>query len=166
MTRVTRSVLLATMLTTGLARAASAQHEVYVEHAWTGEKPTSEAGWKPCSNGTCANIQNTPGLVVRFQRRDQTAAVEFHEKTTHVWYVIDGEATLVTGGEIVGKHQLRPGEFNGTEIRGGQARHLTKGDVIVIPPNTPHWWKEIPKGIGMFQMNLGGEPATPGAAAQ
>jgi quercetin dioxygenase-like cupin family protein len=147
-----------------LASTAWAQQATYVERAWTGEKPTSQAGWKSCSNGTCLPISDASGVVVRFQRREQTSPIEGHEHTTHVWYVIDGEATLITGGEVVGRKEgSRPGEFSGTDIRGGTVRHLRKGDVIVIPPRTPHWWKEIPSGVGIFQVNIGGDaPASAG----
>lgn len=146
-----------------LTSTAWAQQATYVEGAWTGERPTSQAGWKPCSNGTCLPISDASGVVVRFQRREQTSPIEGHEHTTHVWYVIDGEATLITGGELVGRKEgSRPGEFSGSDIRGGQVRHLHKGDVIVIPPRTPHWWKEIPSGIGIFQVNLDDTPAAAG----
>jgi len=30
---------------------------------------------------------------------------------------------------------------------------LTKCDVIVIPPGTPHWWKEVPKSITLYAVN-------------
>lgn len=160
-----RPVTLATFFVAAvfLTSAAWAQDATYVERAWTGDRPTSQAGWKPCANGTCSSIVNAPGLVVRFQRREQTSPIEGHEHTTHIWYVIDGEATLITGGEVVGRKEGRPGEFSGTDIKGGLVRHLRKGDVIVIPPRTPHWWKEVPSGIGIFQVNMGGD--TPGAVA-
>ena len=34
--------------------------------------------------------------------RTMGAAPEIHEKTTHIWYVLDGSATYVTGGTLIG----------------------------------------------------------------
>jgi quercetin dioxygenase-like cupin family protein len=31
----------------------------------------------------------------------------------------------------------------GTAIEGGVSRKLSPGDVVIIPPNTPHWLSEI-----------------------
>jgi quercetin dioxygenase-like cupin family protein len=44
---------------------------------------------------------------------------------------------------MVGGKQTRPGEWIGTDIEGGEEHHLKKGDVIVVPPNTPHWFKDV-----------------------
>jgi Cupin domain len=35
-----------------------------------------------------------------------------------------------------------PSSGGGTVI-GGQARNIGPGDVVIIPPNTPHWFTEI-----------------------
>jgi quercetin dioxygenase-like cupin family protein len=80
-------------------------------------------------------------------RRDKAGQVEVHEKETDIFYVTDGEATFLTGGKMIGGKLSRPGQWLGTEIEGGETHHLTKGDVIVIPAGTPHWFKEVPKSM-------------------
>ena len=85
--------------------------------------------------------------------RTKGAEPEIHEKTTHIWYVLDGSATYVTGGTLVGGKQTKPGLTKGTDIQGGKTVTLSKGDVIVIPPGTPHWWKEVPKSITLYAIN-------------
>ena len=65
--------------------------------------------------------------------------VEFHEKTNHVFIIVEGEATFVTGGTMVGAKQTSPDERRASKIEGGQTHHLTKGDVVTIPAKTPHW---------------------------
>ncbi len=79
--------------------------------------------------------------------RAKAGQVEVHEKETDIFYVTDGEATFVTGGTMIGGKLTRPGQWLGTEIQGGETHHLTKGDVIVIPAGTPHWFKEVPKSM-------------------
>ena len=89
-------------------------------------------------------------LLVMGSHRSEPAQAELHEKETDIFYVVQGEATLVTGGKLIGSKVTSPGQQIGTGIEGGQVYHLTTGDVIVIPAGTPHWCKEVPKSISYF----------------
>jgi mannose-6-phosphate isomerase-like protein (cupin superfamily) len=62
---------------------------------------------------------------------------------THVFYVLQGSATLVTGGTLVDPKPTTPTRIRGTAIEGGETHHLSKGDVIIVPAGTPHGWKEF-----------------------
>ena len=84
-----------------------------------------------------------PGVTVQGGHRTGPGQTEIHEKETDVIYVIEGEATMVTGGTVIGNKQTAPGQFRGTSIEGGKTQRLTKGDVIVIPAGTPHWFKAV-----------------------
>ena len=77
-----------------------------------------------------------------------------HNKETDIFYVIDGEATLVTGGTVVGGKTTAPDQIRGTEVQGGETHHLAKGDFIVIPAGTPHWFKEVPKSINYYTVKV------------
>ena len=35
----------------------------------------------------------------------------------------------------------------GSSIRDGVSRRVTKGDVVIIPGHTPHWWSELETDI-------------------
>lgn len=80
-------------------------------------------------------------------KRTGPGEVEVHVKETDIFYIVDGEATLVTGGEMVGGKQTTENQFRGTDIKGGETHHVTKGDVVTIPAGTPHWFKEVPKEV-------------------
>ncbi len=95
-------------------------------------------------------LVSQPDLAVQGAHRAVPGEVELHEKETDVFYVTDGEATVITGGTIVGGKQTAPGQIRGTRIEGGEAHHLTRGDVMVIPAGTPHWFKEVPRSISYF----------------
>jgi mannose-6-phosphate isomerase-like protein (cupin superfamily) len=100
-------------------------------------------------------IIEDPGLRVLANRREAGEA-EYHEKTNHLFIIVEGEATFVTGGTLVGVKQTSPDEKRGSRIDGGQMHHLTKGDVITIPAKTPHWWKEVPtKTVAYYAVNIG-----------
>src|SRR6202521_4506571 len=89
------------------------------------------------------SIINDQGLIVLAQRRT-AGEVEVHEKTNHVFIIVEGQATFVTGGTLVGARETAPGQRRASSVQGGQVYHLTKGDVITIPAKTPHWFKEVP----------------------
>ena len=83
------------------------------------------------------------GYKVHASRRDGAGMVEVHTRETDVIYVLEGSATFVTGGTVVDGKMIAPGEIRGSAIRGGETRHLSKGDVIIVPEGTPHWFKEV-----------------------
>jgi mannose-6-phosphate isomerase-like protein (cupin superfamily) len=100
-----------------------------------------------------AIIEDT-GLRVLAQRRG-SGEVEVHETTNHVFIIVEGEATLVTGGTLVDAKQTAPGQIRAPDVKGGQVHHLTKGDVITIPAKTPHWFKEVPtKTVAYYAVNM------------
>ena len=49
----------------------------------------------------------------------------------------------MTGGTAVDAKVTAPDELRGSQIDGGDTRQLVRGDVIVVPNNTPHWFKEV-----------------------
>jgi quercetin dioxygenase-like cupin family protein len=69
--------------------------------------------------------------------------VEVHEHDTDIFYVTEGTATLVTGGQTEESKTISPGEIRGKKSVGGTSRLLQKGDIVVIPPGVPHWFTEV-----------------------
>lgn len=81
--------------------------------------------------------------MVHTSRRDKPGLAEIHALDTDIIYVLQGNATLVTGGTAVDAKETEPNELRGSRIEGGVMRQLSKGQVIIVPNNTPHWFKEI-----------------------
>lgn len=96
----------------------------------------------------------SPELTVLGSHRAAAGQVEVHEKETDVFYVTEGGATLVTGGTMLGGKPAGPGQQRGSDIRGGETHNLTKGDVIVIPAGTPHWFKTVPRSITYYVVKV------------
>ena len=99
-------------------------------------------------------LVNAPDLLVSGSHRDKAGQVEVHEKETDVIYVVEGEATFVTGGTMVGGKSTKAGQFLGTDIKGGETHHLAKGDVIVVPAGIPHWFKEVPGTVSYYVVKV------------
>jgi ankyrin repeat protein/mannose-6-phosphate isomerase-like protein (cupin superfamily) len=91
-----------------------------------------------------------PDYSANIARRTGPGQVEVHDKETDIFYIVDGEATFVTGGKMIGGKLTRPNQWLGTSIDGGETRQLKKGDFIVIPAGTPHWFKEVPQAINYY----------------
>src|SRR5436309_6169432 len=81
--------------------------------------------------------------MVHASRREKPGMAEIHTKDADIVYVLDGTATLVTGGTAVNAKVTEPDELRGTSISGGASQQLKKGDVIVVPAGVPHWFKEV-----------------------
>jgi glc operon protein GlcG len=88
-------------------------------------------------------LLEVPGYKVHASRRDAPGEAEVHLYETDVFYVLEGEATFVTGGTVVDPQVSEPGQIRGSRIEGGVEHRLTKGDVIVIPHHEPHWFKAV-----------------------
>ena len=95
------------------------------------------------------------GVLHRPETRPRVVAV--HYKVSEIYHVIDGSATLVTGGTMVNA-KARPADAlsvmledgpgaSGTSIQGGVSQKIKAGDVVVIPAGTPHWFSEIQGSI-------------------
>ena len=81
--------------------------------------------------------------MVHTSRREKPGAAEVHTLDTDIIYVLEGNATFVTGGAAIEPKEIAPDEIRGSRIEGGEVRQLSKGDVIIVPNNTPHWFKEV-----------------------
>lgn len=86
---------------------------------------------------------NGENYMVHASRREAAGMAEIHELDADIIYVLEGTATFVTGGRSVDSKQVAPNEFRGSSIEGGDTRELKKGDVVIVPKGTPHWFKKI-----------------------
>jgi mannose-6-phosphate isomerase-like protein (cupin superfamily) len=102
-------------------------------------------------------IVSDPGLIVLANRRE-SGPVEYHDRTNHVFILVEGEATFITGGTMVDAKRTAPDQMRAAAIEGGVIHHLSKGDVITIPAKTPHWFKEVPtKTVAYYAVNIDSE---------
>jgi mannose-6-phosphate isomerase-like protein (cupin superfamily) len=77
-----------------------------------------------------------------------------HEKEAEMFYVIDGSATLVTGGKLTAEARTNPENLTGTGIEGGQSQNIAKGDFIIVPENTPHWFSKINGTVVLMSLHV------------
>jgi len=71
-------------------------------------------------------------------RREAPGEVEYHAHTVDVMHVVQGTATVVTGGEMVDARSVGDGELRADSVTGGHPHELTAGDVLAVPAGVPH----------------------------
>ena len=70
--------------------------------------------------------------------RDRDGKAELHQQFGDVFVVLQGTATLVTGGTIAGPATTALGEIRGASIEQGTRKKLQEGDIVHIPAGVPH----------------------------
>lgn len=137
------------------------------------------------ASGTYASAADVAALIAkaRAERKDQplisqrilqlapyNANLEYrasvgpaavHETEAEMFYVIEGSATLVTGGKLVDEKRTNAENLTGTAIEGGASRAVAKGDFIIVPEKTPHWFSAINGTLVLMSLHV---PRPVGAA--
>jgi len=91
---------------------------------------------------------------VHASHRDAAGMAEVHTKDTDIIYVLDGTATFITGGTVIDGNTTAPEEIRGKGIEGGETRKLVKGDVIIVPNGTPHWFKQVTNPFNYYVVKV------------
>ena len=96
------------------------------------------------------------GIVVR--RRSASDEAQFaiiHPLSIEIYQIVDGSATLVTGGTLVlPLTDSAPDLVRSTSIKDGETRKVGKNDVVVMPPGTPHWFSQIDGTITYLEARI------------
>ena len=101
----------------------------------------------------------TANLEYRVAGLNANAAV--HEHEAELFYVVDGSGTLVTGGTLRDEKRVNAENLQGSGIDGGMRQRVSKGDFLIVPENTPHWFGEIDGALVLvsFHVPRGGTTA-------
>jgi mannose-6-phosphate isomerase-like protein (cupin superfamily) len=70
--------------------------------------------------------------------RIRSGVAELHENFADIFYVLEGQAALLTGGAIATPQRVAPGELRGDAVEGGTRLELRAGDVAHVPAGVPH----------------------------
>jgi mannose-6-phosphate isomerase-like protein (cupin superfamily) len=98
---------------------------------------------------------------VSLEYRAAVANAAVHETEAELFYVVDGSATLVTGGRLKEEKRTNAANLSGSGIEGGLSRHVAKGDFVMVPEGTAHWFSAIDGTIVLMSLHL---PRAPKAA--
>lgn len=83
-------------------------------------------------------LEKYPHHYTMLAFRSRSGGAEVHQNFADLLYILDGQAAILTGGELVDSKTTAPGEIRGASVKGGSRQELHAGDVIHIPAGTPH----------------------------
>ena len=90
-------------------------------------------------NGSAGEtLREFPQHCAVLSYRDRDGEAEVHENFADIFYVLEGRATLVTGGTVAGAKLTGPGEMRGSSVEGGTRLPLRAGDVAHVPAGVSH----------------------------
>jgi mannose-6-phosphate isomerase-like protein (cupin superfamily) len=101
-----------------------------------------------------APVTNADHYRINVVRRTTAQGAIAHPDGTEVHHIVDGSGTLVTGGTIARSTAAGGRGSAGATIDGGVSRHVAKGDVILIPAATPHWYKDLDGTITYLEVRF------------
>jgi mannose-6-phosphate isomerase-like protein (cupin superfamily) len=83
-------------------------------------------------------IRAFPGYTMMLSVLSRSGDAVMLEDVSEILLVLDGRATLVTGGTLDRSQRVGPGKISGAAINGGSSRELRAGDLVHLPARTPH----------------------------
>lgn len=83
-------------------------------------------------------LKEYPQHFTMLSFRSRNGEAEVHAHHADLFYVLEGRATLLTGGIVTGARTIGPGETRGEGIEGGTRQELRAGDVAHVPAGVPH----------------------------
>lgn len=91
---------------------------------------------------------------VNIEYRVAVAAASVHEREAELFYVVDGSGTIVTGGKLVKESRTNAENLTGTAVEGGASQRVAKGDFVLVPEGTPHWFSAIDGNLVLMSLHL------------
>jgi mannose-6-phosphate isomerase-like protein (cupin superfamily) len=86
--------------------------------------------------------------------RAATGPAALHEGDAEMFYVIEGSATLTTGGKLVDEKRQNPANLQGTGIQGGESRGVAKGDFFIVPAGDAHQFTDIQGELVLMSLHV------------
>lgn len=83
------------------------------------------------------------GAYTNSRGRADEGKLHSHEDWTAVVVIMGGAATFITPGTASPAAATRATPGGGQLIGGGESHRVSKGDVVIIPPDAPHMYKNI-----------------------
>jgi len=135
--------LLGTEKDVPLPRAKRSKDSPPEAHNWTRPVLMERAAYlrrlAAYSEGSASEtLKEYPRHATMLSVRGRDGIVELHERFADLFIVLDGRATLITGGTVVGAHVVGAGEIRGTALEGGTRMELRGGDIAHVPAGVPH----------------------------
>ena len=91
------------------------------------------------------------------RRMPQTQGASLHEAQAELFYVIDGTATMLTGGKLVSPTRNGTNQ-SASSIEGGVRQALNQGDFFIVPSGVPHQFVDLTGPVQVMSVYLPNQP--------
>lgn len=143
--------ILSALILTGLTTTLSAQTPVapalYMKSTDIAAALEKAAEERPSM--AVGRITNEDEYRINLIRRTEAAGAIVHQRGTELHFITEGAGTIVTGGIVI-----RPADGGRATIEGGLALRVSKGDAILIPEGTPHWYSAVEGAISYLEVRF------------
>jgi mannose-6-phosphate isomerase-like protein (cupin superfamily) len=114
-------------------------------------------------------VMQGPFRVTMEWRNTAQRGINLHTTDAEMFVVIEGSGTMLLGGTLVDPKPAKGFAWEGptmtaTKVEGGVPYKVTKGDMIMIPPNTPHTVSEVNGKLVLWSMHMPLPESTPPSA--
>src|SRR5687768_18405003 len=100
-------------------------------------------------------------VAVFHDEKRENDLVEVLDLSDDIYYVLEGEATLMLGGILTEPNEISPGEWRSKTASGGKTIAIKKGDLIIVPRGTAHQRTVTGKGFSMILVKVFAETVKP-----
>ncbi len=145
-----RQLLALAALTATLASSAFAQQAAPTPNTFMNNKDImalvdkAKADRKGNAPLVAERILTMAPYRAQLEYRPGTSPAAVHEKDAELMIVLEGTGNIVTGGKLVDEKRNNANNLGGSSIAGGNSQAVVKGDMLIVPANTPH--QVIPTG--------------------
>jgi len=83
-------------------------------------------------------LEKYPHHYTMLAFRQHSGGGELHQNFADIFFILDGRASVLTGGSLADQKSSGPGEIRGKSVEGGTRQEVKAGDVVHIPAAMPH----------------------------
>jgi mannose-6-phosphate isomerase-like protein (cupin superfamily) len=83
-------------------------------------------------------LEKYPHHYTMLAFRQHSGGGELHQNFADIFFILDGRASVLTGGTLVDQKSSGPGEVRGKSVEGGTRQEVKAGDVVHIPAGMTH----------------------------
>lgn len=133
-----RMIVLGTLAMGVWAVQAAGAQTATVDH-FTRSEILERSNALTLTNGSgSTKLNEYPNHYTMVALRQKDGGAEVHQDFSDIFFVVEGKATLLSGGEVENAKTASPGEIRGTSVKNGTSTPLSEGDVVHIPAGVPH----------------------------
>lgn len=109
---------------------------------------------KPGQPAASATALRLAPYKANVEVRVGVGAATVHETEAEFFVVLEGAGELQTGGKLIAETRSSPHDLRGSGLDGGVPHTIAKGDILVVPENTPHWFSRIDGKLVLLSLHV------------